>query len=131
LINKKALVLGLAAGLLFATVDVLAIRLNQGGNLLIEEITNFFGALPVLLFWFPSVPEWISMGLFFIYWASVGAVVAGLVASRRIISIVSALLLLVALGISHRAAQIALYREMEEAARAHGHGGASQPKHPL
>jgi hypothetical protein len=130
LINKKAIVIGATAGLLLAAADVVAIQINQGANSIAEEVTNFFGALPVLLFWLPLIPEKISFCLFFIYWASVGAAVAALAASRRTIFIVSSLLLIIALGVSHRAAQIALYREMEEAARAHGHGGAAHPKSP-
>ena len=130
MIHKKAIVIGAAAGLVLAAIDVGAIRLNQGRHPTVEEITNLVGALPVFLFWSASVPEILSIALFFIYWALCGAVLAALAARKRLLSAITALLLFAALGIAHRAAQLALNQEMEEAARAHGHGMGAKPTHP-
>jgi hypothetical protein len=130
LINKKVLAIGAAAGLVLAAADVGLIWLNRGGNPALEEITNFLGALPVFLFWASSIPEVASIMLFFIYWAVVGATLAALALRGRMVFTVAALLLIVLLGISHRAAQLVLNKEMEEAARAHGHGAAAKPQHP-
>ena len=66
-----------------AAIDVGAIRLNQGRHPTVEEITNLVGALPVFLFWSASVPEILSIALFFIYWALCGAVLAALAAGTR------------------------------------------------
>ena len=130
LIDRKAIAIGAAVGLLLAAADVGLIWLNRGSNPALEEITNFLGALPVLLFWSSSIPEIASIVLFFIYWAVVGAILALLALRGRMAFTVAALLLIVVLGISHRAAQLVLNREMEEAARAHGHGAAAKPQHP-
>jgi hypothetical protein len=130
LINKKAITIGAAAGLVLAAADVGLIWLNRGSNPALEEITNFLGALPVFLFWASSIPEVASIMLFFIYWAVVGATLAALALRGRMVFTVAALLLIVLLGISHRAAQLVLNKEMEEAARAHGHGAAAKPQHP-
>ncbi|HTM10317.1 MAG TPA: hypothetical protein VL754_18170 [Verrucomicrobiae bacterium] len=130
MINKKAITIGAAAGLVLAAADVGLIWLNRGSNPALEEITNFLGALPVFLFWASSIPEVASIMLFFIYWAVVGATLAALALRGRMVFTVAALLLIVLLGISHRAAQLVLNKEMEEAARAHGHGAAAKPQHP-
>jgi hypothetical protein len=121
--------LGAVAGLAIAAADVAAIWLNQGRSPLLENITNFFGALPVLLFWWSDVPEVVSIALFFIYWAVAGTVLAWLIGHKGRVPKIAALILLVALGLSHRAAQLKLEKQMEDAIRAAGgHGFSQEPK---
>ena len=92
--------------------------LNQGRGEIVQTIANFFVSLPLVISWALKFPDIISVIVVVIYWVIIGGIIGWLLSRRRLMSQLTAVVLIVALAVSHWAAKVKLEGEIEAAVRA-------------
>ena len=119
---KKSIMIGAIAGLLITIITVLLATFNKGwDNEALRSVINFIASVPTLILDAKlNLPQILQNILFFGYWALVGAAIALLMTRKNPAFKISAVICLIALIFIHRAVQINLEQELEDALRALG-----------
>ena len=119
---KKSIMIGAIAGLLITIITVLLATFNKGwDNEALRSVINFIASVPTLILDAKlNLPQILQNILFFGYWMAVGAVIALLMTRKNPVFKISAVICLIALIFAHRAVQINLEQELEDALRALG-----------
>ena len=119
---KKSIMIGAIAGLLIVIITALFATLNKGwDNEWLRSVINFIASVPTLILDAKlNLPQILQNILFFGYWMAVGAVIALLMTRKNPVFKISAVICLIALIFIHRAVQINLEQELEDALRALG-----------
>ena len=119
---KKSIMIGAIAGLLIAIIEVLLATLNNAwDNEALRRVINFIASVPKLILDVKlNLPQILQNLLFFAYWTIVGAAIALLMTRKNPAFKMLAVMCLIALIFIHRAVQINLEREFEEALGALG-----------
>ena len=119
---KKSVMIGAIAGLLIAIITVFFATLNKGwDNEALRSVINFIASVPTLILDAKlNLPQILQNILFFGYWALVGAAIALLMTRKNPAFKMLAVMCLIALIFIHRAVQINLEREFDEALRGLG-----------
>ena len=119
---KKSIMIGAIAGLLIAIIEVLLATLNNAwDNEALRRVINFIASVPTLILDVKlNLPQILQNLLFFAYWTIVGAAIALLMTRKNPAFKMLAVMCLIALILIHRAVQINLEREFDEALRGLG-----------
>ena len=119
---KKSIMIGAIAGLLIAIITALFATLNKGwDNEWLRRVINFIASVPTLILDVKlNLPQILQNLLFFAYWTIVGAAIALLTTRKNPVFKIAAVICLITLIFAHRAVQINLEREFEEALGALG-----------
>ena len=119
---KKSIMIGAIAGLLIAIIEVLLATLNNAwDNEALRRVINFIASVPTLILDVKlNLPQILQNLLFFAYWTIVGAAIALLMTRKNPAFKMLAVMCLIALIFIHRAVQINLEREFDEALRGLG-----------
>src|SRR3989338_4501669 len=119
---KKSIMIGAIAGLLIVIITVPLATLNKAwDNEALRRVINLIASVPTLILDVKlNLPQILQNILFFGYWMAVGAVIALLMTRKNPAFKISALICLTVLIFAHRAVQINLEQELEDALRALG-----------
>ena len=119
---KKSIMIGAIAGLLIVIITVPFATLNNAwDNEALRRVINFIASVPTLILDVKlNLPQILQNLLFFAYWTIVGAAIALLMTRKNPAFKMLAVMCLIALIFIHRAVQINLEREFEEALGALG-----------
>ena len=119
---KKSIMIGAIAGLLIVIITVPLATLNKAGdNEALRRVINFIASVPTLILDVKlNLPQILQNLLFFAYWTLVGAAIALLMTRKNPAFKMLAVMCLIALIFIHRAVQINLEREFDEALRGLG-----------
>ncbi len=119
---KKSIMIGAIAGLLIVIITVPLATLNKAwDNEALRRVINFIASVPTLILDVKlNLPQILQNLLFFAYWTIVGAAIALLMTRKNPAFKMLAVMCLIALIFIHRAVQINLEREFEEALGALG-----------
>ena len=119
---KKSIMIGAIAGLLIVIITVPLATLNKAwDNEALRRVINLIVSVPTLILDVKlNLPQILQNLLFFAYWTIVGAAIALLMTRKNPAFKMLAVMCLIALIFIHRAVQINLEREFEEALGALG-----------
>ena len=119
---KKSIMIGAIAGLLIVIITVPLATLNKAwDNEALRRVINLIVSVPTLILDVKlNLPQILQNLLFFAYWTIVGAAIALLMTRKNPAFKISAVICLIALIFIHRAVQINLEREFDEALRGLG-----------
>ena len=119
---KKSIMIGAIAGLLIVIITVPLATLNKAwDNEALRRVINLIVSVPTLILDVKlNLPQILQNLLFFAYWTLVGAAIALLMTRKNPAFKMLAVMCLIALIFIHRAVQINLEREFEEALGALG-----------
>jgi len=120
--TKREVLIGGVIGIIIAVLAIALAELNSvWDNKMLQSGINFAASVPTLILDAKlNLPQMLQNILFFGYWMAVGAVIALLMTSKNPAFKISAVICLIALIFIHRAVQINLERELEDALRALG-----------
>src|SRR3990167_8907396 len=116
--SRTGTVVGVVTGFCGAVTVLGLVWLNQGRGEIVQTIANFFVSLPLSISWALKFPDIISVIIVVIYWGIIGGIIGWLLSRRRLMSQLTAVVLIVALAVSHWAAKVKLEGEIEAAVRA-------------
>src|SRR3989338_7530544 len=118
--TKKSVLIGGVIGIIIAVLVAALAGLNSvWDNKMLQSGINFAASVPTLVLDAKlNLPQTLQNVLFFGYWALVGAAAALLMTREKPVFRISAVICLIALIFIHRAVQINLERELEDALRA-------------
>ena len=119
---KKSVFIGGVIGIIIAVLAIVLAKLNSvWDNKMLRSVINFIASVPTLILDAKlNLPQILQNILFFGYWMAVGAVIALLMTRKNPVFKISAVICLIALIFAHRAVQINLEQELEDALRALG-----------
>ncbi|HAJ57211.1 MAG TPA: hypothetical protein DCL35_05520 [Candidatus Omnitrophica bacterium] len=119
---KKSIMIGAIAGLLIVIITVPLATLNKAwDNEALRRVINLIVSVPTLILDVKlNLPQILQNLLFFAYWTIVGAAIALLMTRKNPAFKMLAVMCLIALIFIHRAVQINLEREFDEALRGLG-----------
>lgn len=108
--SRRELILGVAAGLVFALGVVLVARLEGGEKEAVAAALNFVVSLPALVLW--NAPAPVQKICFIAYWIGVGGATGWLLGRAERYMKAGALLFVAILAVAHRVAQLRLEMEL-------------------
>ena len=119
---KKSIMIGAIARLLIVIITVPLATLNKAwDNEALRRVINLIVSVPTLILDVKlNLPQILQNLLFFAYWTIVGAAIALLMTRKNPAFKMLAVMCLIALIFIHRAVQINLEREFDEALRGLG-----------